>query len=319
MTLKIHTEDTFLAVCDSAKMAKKIIMCVAFWGKGATERLKLYDIDPSKITIICDLRSGSCSFEEIEKILKLEIQIKTLDRLHAKIYWTDKSAVIGSANASANGLGMENSEQLMNYEACIETDDAKIVSEIKNWIDCKILPRSEEVNLSNLLEFKVNNNTRKKRPSYSKSIFNLIDNPENFEDRDWYVYSYDQIEISKRGQEETDNIKNKYGNDFDSWEYDDGKSSAGRIVIDQIRHDNKFQPATIWRHADLKPIKVGNKKWIHAAHKLKNIEGISLDKESRKIIKHFLEEKYRNKKEKYWIEEYSLLDISKWYINNNNR
>jgi hypothetical protein len=48
--------------------------------------------------------SGACNPDVIRKLMNLGAEIKMVDGMHARIYWTRAGAIIGSANASANGL-----------------------------------------------------------------------------------------------------------------------------------------------------------------------------------------------------------------------
>jgi len=61
---------------------------VAYWGKGATERLGLDKIRKKPVRIICDLWSGACNPNELQKLLDRGFKLRTKDRLHAKVYIT---------------------------------------------------------------------------------------------------------------------------------------------------------------------------------------------------------------------------------------
>lgn len=90
-----------LGKADQAKLA------VAFWGKGAIEALGLARAD-LELKLVCNLDSGACNPDELRRLLALpNVEVKTHPSLHAKIYWTAESVVIGSSNASSNGLVVE--------------------------------------------------------------------------------------------------------------------------------------------------------------------------------------------------------------------
>ena|ERR1700754_3027088 len=85
------------------KKAKNAFIAVPFWGKGAVKTLALRKGDP--IRIVCNLDHPGCNPEVIEEIkYRLKIRVRTHPRLHAKIYGTEHSAIIGSSNVSTNGL-----------------------------------------------------------------------------------------------------------------------------------------------------------------------------------------------------------------------
>ena len=75
---------------------------VAFWGQGS-EKLVRPDA-----TVICNLKSGGTNPYALEK-LKVA-KLLQCDRLHAKVYIGGNEAIVASANASANGLGLEGNE-----------------------------------------------------------------------------------------------------------------------------------------------------------------------------------------------------------------
>ena len=80
-------------------------VAVAYWGTGAT---KLTGIerhpDPGQIRVICDLLSGFCNPTEIKGLIWLGVRVRTLDRLHAKVWMSGDDIIVGSANASMNAL-----------------------------------------------------------------------------------------------------------------------------------------------------------------------------------------------------------------------
>jgi hypothetical protein len=86
-----------------AKGCADLRIAVAFWGTDSLKTLRLTGAKGGRI--ICNLESGACNPKEIRKLRALKkFKIKTHAQLHAKIYWSPKAAVVGSSNASANGL-----------------------------------------------------------------------------------------------------------------------------------------------------------------------------------------------------------------------
>src|ERR1700680_1254899 len=84
-------------------------MAVAFWGEGAIEHLGLLG-KRSAVTIICNLRSGGTNPNEIRSVMAAGIHVSQCDTLHAKVYLFDNHVIIGSSNASANGLSFQGTE-----------------------------------------------------------------------------------------------------------------------------------------------------------------------------------------------------------------
>lgn len=93
------------AVGDSKK--RKVRFAVAFWGKGIIDELS---IDPSNTEIVCNLSMGGTNPDVIIELLDQGAVVRHSNQLHSKLYLTDSIAVIGSSNASANGLSMEGKE-----------------------------------------------------------------------------------------------------------------------------------------------------------------------------------------------------------------
>ncbi|MFG1400707.1 phospholipase D family protein [Xanthobacter sediminis] len=127
MALFLHSEELNKAVReiaqeDDAKLA------VAFWGRGGLELVS------QSAKIICNLKMGGSNPFELQNIEKKLSpgNIRQCDTLHAKIYLGRTKAVVTSANASANGLGLEAGEQAGWLEAGALVTD---IGPIHDWFD----------------------------------------------------------------------------------------------------------------------------------------------------------------------------------------
>lgn len=78
-------------------------LAVAFWGAGASVALGIAQ-RPAPTQIVCNLTTGGTNPEEIARLRRTSALIRHTDRLHAKVYLFDDVAIVGSSNASANGL-----------------------------------------------------------------------------------------------------------------------------------------------------------------------------------------------------------------------
>ncbi|WP_242141021.1 phospholipase D family protein [Sphingomonas sp. TREG-RG-20F-R18-01] len=106
---------------------------MAFWGDGAIERLGL-DRHEIKAKILCNLESGACNPAEIRRLRDMpSILLKSHPALHAKVYWTFGAAVVGSSNASANGLAVEGADLRAWLEANVRVKDQVTLDEIEDW------------------------------------------------------------------------------------------------------------------------------------------------------------------------------------------
>ena len=109
-------------------------LAVAYWGRGGAKKLGLTDAHEN-IRIICDLWSLACNPDELQDLLDWGVPLRTKKGLHAKVYLLGEYAVIGSANASTNGLGVEGNEFDFELEAAIETDDPRVIAAAKIWFE----------------------------------------------------------------------------------------------------------------------------------------------------------------------------------------
>src|SRR4051812_46625819 len=109
-----HIRDA-LAATDACDLA------VSYWGLNAPSTLKLGKMS-GDVRVLCDARSGACNPVALQGLLDMGVKLKTRDRLHAKVYLTRACAIVGSANASANGLG-EEGQEAGNIEAAVELKD----------------------------------------------------------------------------------------------------------------------------------------------------------------------------------------------------
>lgn len=92
-----------------------IDVAVAFVGEGAN---LWFSGKKTTYRIIINLASGATNPSEIEEISKSKnCKIKQLDNLHAKVFISNTATIVGSANLSANGLGLEGNETANLEEA----------------------------------------------------------------------------------------------------------------------------------------------------------------------------------------------------------
>lgn len=120
------------ALLDASDTAR---LAVAFWGAGAISRLGL-DRSGLSAQVLCNLDSGACNPAELRKIRELPgISIRSHPSLHAKVYWTPEGAVLGSSNASTNGLALEGDAASGWAEANVRLADRGVLQEIEVWFD----------------------------------------------------------------------------------------------------------------------------------------------------------------------------------------
>ena len=120
-----------------ASRSGEVMAAVAYWGKGAAERTGLSGHeDRASVRIICDLLSGACNPNEIEALQRLGFSINTLDRLHAKVWIGGDDVIVGSANASQNGLLGEGEKAAnANVEAAVMSHDPALARRLAAWFE----------------------------------------------------------------------------------------------------------------------------------------------------------------------------------------
>lgn len=112
----------------------RLDLAVAFWGDGAIAQLGLKN--GRKARILLELKSGSTNPKVVQELLGMKsVQVKQRDLLHAKVYLGQDEMVIGSANASANGLGAEGKEATHWSELSVRIACPDAIAQAANWFD----------------------------------------------------------------------------------------------------------------------------------------------------------------------------------------
>lgn len=180
----------------------RLDLAVAFWGEGATAQLGLRS--GRKARILLDLTAGATNPKVVEELQKMkDVQVKQRDRLHAKLYLGQKEMVVGSANASANGLGAEGHEATHWCELGIRTACPDALAQAAAWFERQwssgrtITPRD----LANAK--KTWKSRRRLRPtSCTGSILDIArTNPGELKDRRIYV-SVSTLNLTQEEEEE---------------------------------------------------------------------------------------------------------------------
>ena len=193
----IGTEQYQATVSRMVAEEKQLYVAVAFWGEGAVSYIHP---DISKpIHIICNLKSGGTNPYVIEKLVERaathsHIKVKQCDRLHAKIIVGDSSALVGSANFSANGLGLEGKELAHWLEAAMFTVEPKAVQSANSWFkELWNSPSTREITAEDLALAKVVHaeNRDKRYDRTGRGTFSFKDyEPHDLHDRNAYALIY---------------------------------------------------------------------------------------------------------------------------------
>lgn len=178
--------------------SNKLDLAVAFLGKEA-ETLLAEVRDGGRL--ICNLESGATNPSVIRALIELgKFEIKSNSKLHAKVYLSDSTGIVGSANLSSNGLGYEAEEAIGWHEASYLTSKKEDISNISQWFydlwisnECKKITeddlqkataiwKNRNNKFFRLAKAKILNNSK------SASIFDLLrDKPEHLEGMPIYI------------------------------------------------------------------------------------------------------------------------------------
>lgn len=133
--MKFLTEHhTSAAIKDIFADADTIRIAVAFWGDGALKMLGGLTGATETVRVLCNFDSGACNPAEVERLLAVA-EVKSHPKLHAKVYWTPEAMVLGSSNASTNGLWGEADETRGWREANLLITDGAQLDATEDWFD----------------------------------------------------------------------------------------------------------------------------------------------------------------------------------------
>ena len=188
---------------DSFENASEIRCIVAFWGSGALGLFDGMSKECSRgIRIVCNLTMGGTNPRIIEEMLDREIAVRHSPTLHSKVWWTDKGVIVGSANASANGLLLESAAQEGWLESALYSNHRRIIDEVGRYVD-EMWCKSNEITRRDLE--KARKNWRKRRPfSSPNDEIGFLDALKRgmFTDRDTPVYIGMDVDPAAEFQED---------------------------------------------------------------------------------------------------------------------
>jgi HKD family nuclease len=195
------------AISDLLQSADSADIAVAFWGAGGESIFKGWS--GSSARIVCTLMSGATNpavIEQLRKNSKLKAEIRQCDDLHAKLVLTERELIVGSANISANGLGLEESEVSGWQELGIRSSDRASIEAAGHWFKA-IWESSRAITNDDLSTAKeVWAKRRGIRPFVKKRELSLLFQPaEIFKDRPIYVVVW-RDELSKDAEKKYDDL-----------------------------------------------------------------------------------------------------------------
>lgn len=183
--------------------SEELSIAVAFWGEGAQKLIRKAWKGRS-LRIICNLGSGGTNPQVIRSLIELAkkkhgIQILTLDNLHAKVAIGESAAIVGSANLSVNGLGLEGAEYEGWHEAGMLVQEQSQLAQMREWFDC-LWQQGVDISEDRLINAHIQ--WVKNRTSRPLNVNKLLDAPHSaLKNRNIYIAVY-QLEASDQAKAE---------------------------------------------------------------------------------------------------------------------
>ncbi|MBY5705795.1 hypothetical protein HFO38_24275 [Rhizobium leguminosarum] len=143
----LNERDSLRTIREMLHKADAATIVVAFWGAGAIDALGLRK-EWRSLRVVCNLESGACNPNEIEALQELQklggkVEVRSDSRLHGKVYLTDTQLVLGSSNASSNGLVVEGPAIAGWAEANISTTHGVLLGQLRAWCDERFVAADE--------------------------------------------------------------------------------------------------------------------------------------------------------------------------------
>ena len=108
---------------------------VAFWGKGSSDLVNRQS-GTRDLRIVCDISMGGCHPDALRRFGAPDnADVRYHDGLHAKVYLSDRGVVVGSANASDNGIGFGFQGAILAEAGTFHTQASVAWTKASEWFD----------------------------------------------------------------------------------------------------------------------------------------------------------------------------------------
>ena len=122
----LSSDNTLKAVRKLVASNDDVFVAVAFWGRDSAKESGLLGKRKGNIFVLCDLLSGFCNADELERLSKeCGAEIRYREGLHSKVWMNGNSIIVGSSNISISGLGFDKGESnRRNIEANLQNKNS---------------------------------------------------------------------------------------------------------------------------------------------------------------------------------------------------
>lgn len=110
------TESALSAKIKEVLAGRDVACAVAFWGRGSASLLT--SATGQRPRVLCNVTLGGTNLDALSDLrTKLDENLRHYENLHSKVYLSDRGLVVGSANASNNGVGLADGQSAGLVEA----------------------------------------------------------------------------------------------------------------------------------------------------------------------------------------------------------
>jgi hypothetical protein len=264
--------------------SKTATLAVAFWGAGAVEALGI-EKRKKPLTVICNLTMGGTNPAEIRKLLALPHvgpdRVLQNNKLHAKIYHFDDRTIVGSSNASTNGLAEQGAEIRGWRELNVVVTDPDAIKDIEEKLVTSL--KGKKIRPEDLLAAEEQWEKRRVIVTGTKPDGSLLDalraDPGDIASRNIYIAAYRE-RLSDEGEAREKKLKKAHGKSMGLFE---GWSEMPRevpILCFYVDENDKAWPDGIWRVLP----KDTDEDGYQSAFKRRNAAGLSITKADAGIV-----------------------------------
>jgi hypothetical protein len=123
------------AVSKLIKQGRPARVVAPSWGSKALEVLGIKTGDlMGRLQVICNLFAESTDPAVIKRLIKRGADVRFHQHVHAKVYFNQKKAIVGSANVS--GIAFYGYKSATNFELCAELQEPRLLDELSQWWAC---------------------------------------------------------------------------------------------------------------------------------------------------------------------------------------
>ncbi|UFN47759.1 phospholipase D family protein [Roseomonas sp. OT10] len=124
---------------------KNLRCAVAFWGKGSHSFFESMGARPQDWRVVCNIDLGGTSPDALIELGAPENnRLRHKSGLHTKVYISDQGVIIGSANASDNGIGFDSEGAKLIEAATFHEPNTPVWQATANWFE-KVFESSHKV------------------------------------------------------------------------------------------------------------------------------------------------------------------------------